>query len=214
MAHPLIPHIGRTPPPPGEYCPCVSVLSDISYLQYHTLREKRGPKRYPWLFWYPWGTIASNGTEKSHYQSEVFVCVSTISRGFGRSAFNYSMYSSCLQNKLSAEDCSLLKVLCLRSRSVYFTGIFLPCWRKNEIKAGRLLFSCRRQFLHVGRLVDCKTLWPNWVAVCCKHFPPRAWQKAFFNITQMISNGTALKVKGIFGLLGSTAVIIYGRELV
>ena len=27
-------------------------------------------------------------TEKSHYQSDVFVCVSTISRGCGRSAFN------------------------------------------------------------------------------------------------------------------------------
>ncbi len=32
-------------------------------------------------------------TEKSHYQSEVFVCVSTISRVCGRSAFNSAVGS-------------------------------------------------------------------------------------------------------------------------
>ncbi len=35
--------------------------------------------------------------KKSHYQSEVFVCVSTISRGCGRSAFNFK--KSCMSQK-------------------------------------------------------------------------------------------------------------------
>ncbi len=68
----------------------------------------------------PWILVCR---KKSHYQSEVFVCVSTISRGCGRSAFNIYLHGAGWQNLVKIHvlwNMIYLKCSCFARKIIWY----------------------------------------------------------------------------------------------